>query len=187
MNKKIRIIIPLLVPIVSLIYAVGDYSNWWDKLSGRTAALEGVQRLASPRNYPDIIIFDDEAEFKNLFSYIISKTDNKEVIHLYRKGIFPTAILRVGGTLKPDVGDNLPDGWPNPKFAPASSPIGFAYGHSRPPGKLDGSNLKPIGSLGDLRQWINDSRNRERFILASVLIGVLSLTVAFLDLSKGKS
>ena len=156
-------------------------------MSGRTAAIEGVKRLASPRNYPDIIIFDDETEFKKLFSFIISKTDNKEVIHLYRKDIFPTAILRVGGTLKPDVGDNLPDGWPNPKFAPASSPIGFAYDYSRPPGKLDGSNLKPVGSLGDLRQWINDSRNRERFIVASVLIGVLSLTVAFLDLSKGKN
>jgi hypothetical protein len=187
MNKKIRISITLLVPILSLFYAIGDHNNWWDKLSGRTAALGGVQRLASPRNYPDIIVFDDEAEFKDLFSYIISFTYNKEVIDLYRKGILPTAILRVGGTLKPDVGDNLPDGWPNPKFAPASSPIGFAYNFSKPPGSLDSGKLKPVGSLGDLRQWINDSRNRERFIVTSVLMGVLSLIIAFLDLSKGKS
>jgi len=156
-------------------------------LSGRMAVLEGVQRLASPRNYPDIIIFDDDAEYKELLSFILSKTDNKDVINLYHKGIFPTAILRVGGTLKPDVGDNLPDAWPNPKFAPASSPIGFAYDYSKPPGRLDGKNLKPVGSLGDLRQWISDSRNRERFIFASVLIGVLSLIVAFFDFSKGKA
>ena len=28
-------------------------------MSGRTAAIEGDKRLASPRNYPDIIIFDE--------------------------------------------------------------------------------------------------------------------------------
>jgi hypothetical protein len=56
------------------------------------AALEGVQRLASPRNYPDIIIFDDESVFKELLLFIITNTDNNYVINLYHKGIFPTAI-----------------------------------------------------------------------------------------------
>ncbi|BBO91987.1 hypothetical protein [Desulfosarcina ovata] len=146
--------------------------------------LEGIQRLASPRNFPDIIIFDDEAEFNPLFLYIIKKTNYEEVISLYHKGNFPTAIVRVGGTLKPDIGDNLPEGWPNPKFVPGSSPIGFVYNYSRSLSNIDGDDFKPIGSLGDLRQWINDSRNRERFIFASILIGVLSITVAVFDFKK---
>ncbi len=85
------------------------------------------------------------------------------------------------------VGDTLPKEWPNPKFVPDSSPVGFVYGDSRLPGKIYEKDLKPIGNLGDVRQWINDSRNRERFIVVSVLIGVLSLTVALLDFSKGEN
>jgi hypothetical protein len=149
-------------------------------------ALQGVNRLASPRNFPDIIIFNDETEFKYLFSFIISKTDNHEVIQLTRKGIRPTAIVRVGGTLKPDVGDNLPDGWPNPKFAPDSSPVGLAYNYSRPPGAINRDNLKSVGNLGDVRQWINDSRNRERFFVATILIGILSVIIVILDITRDK-
>jgi hypothetical protein len=110
MDKKVRILIPLLVPILSLFYAIGDYGKWWDNLRGRSVALRGVSRLACPTNIPDIIIFDGEAEFNDLFSHIISNTDNTQVVQLYRKGIRPIAIVRVEGTLKPDVGDNFPEG-----------------------------------------------------------------------------
>ena len=153
---------------------------------GRKLALQGVNRLASPRNFPDIIIFNDETEFKNLFSLIIAKTANFDVIQLAHKGILPTAIVRVGGTLKPDVGDSLPDGWPNPKFVPDSSPVGFAYNYSRPPGPIKGEDFKPIGNLGDVRHWINDSRNRERFFVATILIGILSIVIIILDITKDK-
>jgi hypothetical protein len=186
MKKKLRIIIPLFVPLLSIVYGIGDYASWWDNLRGRKLALQGVNRLASPSNYPDIIIFNDETEFKYLYSFIISKTENQDVLRLNRKGIKPTAIVRVGGTLKPDVGDNLPDGWPNPKFVPDSSPVVLAYNYSKPPRAIKSENFKPVSNLGEVRQWISDSRNSERFFVATILIGILSVVIVFLDITKDK-
>ena len=38
---------------MSLIYAVGDYNNWWDKLSGRTAVIEGIQSIQKVYNFEE--------------------------------------------------------------------------------------------------------------------------------------
>ena len=187
--KKLRIILPLLIPVLSLIYACGDHYSWWDHLRGRIIAAEGVQRLSSPKGFPDIMIFDDETIFEVLLKLILHKTENQKVIDLFKNGTSPTVIVRVGGTLRPDVGDNLPLEWPNPKFAPASSPVAVAYNYHRPIrpiGGIDGNDIEPIGNLGDLRDWIVDSRNRERFVVSSFLIGLLTIAVVVLDLTRSE-
>ncbi len=86
--KKLRIVLPLLVPFLSLIYACGDYYSWWDNLRGRKTAAEGVQRLASPDGLPDIIIFDDEAIFEDLLKLILHKTENHKVTDFFKNGKF---------------------------------------------------------------------------------------------------
>jgi|GEM_PF-3767545 len=187
MKRILRITFPLLIPVLSLVYAFGAYCKWWDYLSGRTVAAHGLRKLASPSGYPETIIFDDEPEFKDLLNLILCNTDNHKAINLHRKGTSPSAIVRVGGTLRPEVGDKLPEGWPNPKFAPASSPVAFAYNYFRPGGRsISKENIEPIANLGDLRQWINDSRNRERFIVSCVLIGLLSIVVVVLDVTRSR-
>lgn len=184
--KISRIIFPLLIPILSLIYACGDYYSWWDHLSGRIIAAEGVQRLSSPKGFPEIFIFDDEAIFEDLLKLILHKTDNQKVLDLFKDGTSPTAIVRVGGTLRPDVGDNLPLKWPNPKFAPESSPVAVVYNCRKPIKTINGDDIEPVGNIGDLRAWIVDSRNRERFVVASLLIGLLSIAIVIMDLTKSK-
>ena len=118
--RVFRLILPILVPVLSLIYSFGDYFSWWDQLRGRTFASAGVQELSSPNGFPDIIIYDDEINFESLLKLILHKTKNQRVVELYKAGRVPAAIFRVGGTLKPNVGDKLPSNWPNPKFAPSS-------------------------------------------------------------------
>jgi hypothetical protein len=184
--KKLRIMLPLLIPVLSLIYACGDYYSWWDHLRGRIIQAEGVQRLSSHKGFPDIMIFDDETIFEDLLKLIKHNTENQKVIDLFKNGTSPTAIIRVGGTLQPDVGDNLPSKWPNPKFAPASSPVAVVYNYHRPPGTIDGDDIEPIGNLGDLRDWIVDSRNRERFVVYSLLMGLLSIAVVVLDQTRSE-
>jgi len=186
MKTKGRILITVLIPLLSFLYAVGDYGQWWDKIRGRTSAAKGVKRLASPYNFPDILILKDQEEFENLLCVILARTENVEVKKLYKKNISPSAIVRIGGTLKPDVGDDLPEGWPNPKFAPDSSPVGFIYDNPASKNSLKGKNIKPIGNLRDIRNWINESRDRERFIVLTILLGILSIVVATLEV-KGKN
>jgi hypothetical protein len=184
--KIFRLILPIMVPALSLVYACGDFYGWWDQLRGRSNAIEGVQALSSPNGFPDIIIYSDESGFKELFALITHKTENKKVIELNKDGKVPTAIFRAGGTLQPDVG-KLPSNWPNPKFAPTSSPVAVAYGWSRSEASIDGNKVEPVGQLGDLSEWINESRNRERFIVSSILIGLLSIAVVILDITRAKS
>ncbi len=184
--KKLRMVLPLLIPILSLIYACGDYYSWWDNLRGRKTATEGVQRLSSPKGFPDIIIFDDEPIFEELLKLILHKTNNQKVINLFKDGTSPTIIVRIGGTLRPDVGDNLPPKWPNPKFAPDSSPVAVVYNYHSTAGTfpIHNDDMEPIGNIGDLRDWIVDSRNGERFIVSSLLIGLLSVAIVVLDFTK---
>ncbi len=187
--KNVRIILPLLIPVLSLLYACGDHCGWWDRFRGRTIVAEGIQRLSSPKGFPDIVIPDDEPIFNDLLRLILHNTNNQKVIDLSKRGTSPTTIVRIGGTLRPDVGDNLPTEWPNPKFAPASSPVAVLYNYQRPSmpiGTIDEDNVEPIGNLGDLTNWIIDSRNRERFVVSTFLIGLLSIAVVVLDLTRSE-
>ena len=120
-------------------------------------------------------------------------TRNSEIIKHYKSRIHPLAISRLGGTLKPYVGDDLPEEWPNPKFVPESLPVVFFYEFdakkiSQVVNKFDNQGipiitgwpieaLKPVGSLGDVRRWIEDSRNQERFFVSILLICTLSIFV----------
>jgi len=190
MKKLFRTILPILIAIISMLYAIGDYAQWWDEISGRKMAMSGFVRLSSPQGPPMIIIFNDESEYKDLFSLIISRSENHKIADLYKKGELPSAIVRLGGTLTPYIGDELPEGYPNPKFVPDSSPILCLYNYTRDSllslKSIHISNNQPAGNLGEIRQWINDSRNRERFIISTILIGLLSLVVLFLDITRSK-
>lgn len=144
----------------------------------------GIAETGESRGYPEMVIFNDEAEFLDLLNLILYRTENHKIIDQHWKGKDPSAIVRVGGTLRPNVADELPEGWPNPKFAPYSSPVAFVYNYSRPGGSMSKENVEPIGNLRDIRDWIDDSRNKERFIVSTVLVGLLSILVIILDVTR---
>ncbi len=184
MNKQIRIILTILIPSLTIIFATFEYAGLSDKLSGRKLALDGFSRLSSPIGYPEIIIFNDEREFSPLIKLIMSNTSNQEVKNRYKNGKIPTAIVRVGGTLSPpgtlDKGF-LKDGF-DPRFAPDTSPVLVFYNYTRKGPRSDVPEseriAKAVCNLGNIRQWIDNSRNRERFLVSTLLIGLLSIVVA---------
>jgi len=188
MRKIRRYFLPIFIPIFTLIYGIGDYFEWWDGLTGRRVAQLGWERLATNEGFPKIIIFDDEHEFHPLLKVIRNRTKNKEINIRLRNSIKPTSIARLGGTLQPDVGDKLPEGWSNPRFAPDSSPIVCFYNYSREASMkgriLTINDALPVGNLGDVRKWIEDSKNRERFLVTVILIGLLSIVVVIMDITK---
>jgi len=62
---------PSLVPLITVLYGVGDHLHWWwDDLTGRTAALSGWDRLIHGNGYPETFIYNDEAEFAPLAEII---------------------------------------------------------------------------------------------------------------------
>jgi hypothetical protein len=75
----------------------------------------------------------------------------------------------------------LPKDWPDWTFVPDTVPVVYLF---RP--KVEGKPLivdedaEWIGSLGDIRRWVEADRNRDNFWVSIVLIGLLSIAVVFL-------
>jgi len=185
MNKKKRTLFALLTAVLALLIGLSDYFGWTDCIFGRRTVRQGIERLSSTKGYPEIIIFDDEKEFLPLWKVIRSNTRDDITLSRYREGKIPTAIARLGGTLTAPVGE-MPKGGPDPRFVPDSSPIFVFYNYKRGVGANqsapeDERIARPIGNIGDLKSWVQGSKETERFIFSIVLIGLLSVTLAFLE------
>ena len=99
MLKIIRIALQLLIPLVAIIYGLGDYLNWWDNLSGRTGAISGYNRLASNEGSPKILIYDNEPDFHRLYQFLKNRITAQEFISLDENNKRPNVIARAGGSL----------------------------------------------------------------------------------------
>jgi len=185
MNKKPRTLFALLTVALALLIGLSDHFGWTDYIFGRRAVRQGIERLSSTKGYPEIIIFNEEKEFLPLWKVIRSNTRDDITLSRYREGKIPTAIVRLGGTLTAPVGEMPKDG-PDPRFVPDSSPIFVFYNYKRGVGAdqsapEDERIARPIGNIGDLKSWVQGSKETERFIFSIVLIGLLSVTLAFLE------
>jgi|GEM_PF-4379520 len=69
-------------------------------------------------------------------------------------------------------------------FTPDTAQVMYIYGVTK---KGDNTGKGTwVGNLGDVRHWIEDSRDRERFWVTTVLLSLLSMWVAFLGLKSEK-
>ncbi len=187
-KRNLRILFALLTAILAFLIGLSDYFGWTDYIFGRRTAQQGIARLSSTKGYPEIIIFSDEKEFQPLWKVIRSNTQDDITLSRYREGKIPTAIIRWGETITvpgvPVV--EMPEGSPDPRFVLDSSPILVFYNYKRGIGPdrsvpKDERIYRPIGNIGDLKSWVQGSKETERFISSTMLIGLLSITLALLE------
>jgi hypothetical protein len=184
-RSKQRSLVAVLAAALAILAGVSDRYGWTDSLSGRASAQQGLERLSSTKGYPEIIIFDDEEEFSALWSLIERNTSDSEVVAATQQGKIPTAIVRLGGTLTAPVGE-MPPGGPEPRFVPDSSPILVFYNYERGRGPIrtvpeSERVARPVGNIGDLQSWIHESKEAERFLITVILIGFISVILAFFE------
>jgi hypothetical protein len=179
-------IMAFLIPVLTVFYGIGDEFKWWDNLRGRTAVLKAVERLSSPTT-PDVVIFDDDPPFKSVEKLIRRKAEYPKVLQRYKNGESPNLVVRQGETLGANIGKRNP-GWPDETFAPDSSIIVFAFHYSKAQYVADNlshqtvqGEWEPACRLGDLKRWVDEGRQRERFWVAIIATSLLSLIVATLD------
>lgn len=204
MRKFIRNSLTSIILLITLVYGVGDYFKWWDNVRGRTLAIEGWKILANNSvSIKDVFINAHEQEFQQLEKIILANTKNGKIIEKHRSGINPFSITRIGSPLKPSYGDELPKGFPNPRYVPESLPVIYVYFDPKIkifPEVLQEKNnagkkvmsvpvnsTEPVGTLGDIRRWIEDSRNQERFYVTIILISFLSLLLFVTDVTDSKT
>jgi hypothetical protein len=187
MRSFIRKYLSILVIVLALVYAGGDHFKLWDSLTGRTTILQAWDRLTFSRGGLKIVIFDDEPLFEELCDFIEDRSMNDSIRVRRQIGSHPTAIARMGDTQTPAIGDHRP-GWPEFWQALQTSPVIFIYGHTRSQissrAGFPGDQTYFACTLRDLRDWVNESRGREWFLVSTLLVGLLSLAVAILEKRK---
>lgn len=185
MKQSTKYLITLATAILVLFIGVSDYSGWTDRVFGRDMAKAGIERLSSTKGYPEIIVFDDEREFRPLWNLIRKNTSDPITLEKIREGKIPSAIVRLGGTLTAPVGEMIPEGI-DPRYVPDSSPVLVFYNYKRGVGRdtsvpEDERIARPIGNIGDLKSWLQKSKEAERFFFSIMLVGILSVSLAFIE------
>jgi|CZKU01.1.fsa_nt_gi hypothetical protein len=176
-------ILKLTVPVLGILYATTSAVHVWDHLSGRSAALRAYTRLASPDGYPKIAIYDDEEDFSSLYSFLMRQPVSVEAAGNASAGHRPTCIIRPGGSIGAELGP-MPPEFPDVRFVPDTLPILFGYDYARKP--LPGARTIRACSLGDLRQWAQNSMDTERFWVTNVGLVLLSIVLIVIDLRKSE-
>lgn len=198
---KLKYILNLSILLVTIVYGSGDYFGWWDRMSGRSAAIEGYNILSN-KSVPILSKKYHQVYFSSLTRVITQKTKNHKIRERIRDKEFPMLLTRIGAPIKPMHGDPLPERFSNPDYVPDSLPVVYVYFdenidlhsenlNSKSPGDLLMSvpvqSIEPIGTLSDLRRWIEEARNRERFVASIVLIGLLSFVAFWNDFIDDRS
>ena len=167
------------VPVMTLLYGLGSYLSLWDALSGRRALQHAYDRLRSPKGYPVAFIYSDEPEFSTLLKWSRKHGTGPDFKSNLNQGALPTAFTRGGGG---EVLTPMPPDSPPFVFVPESSPILALFNYT----KENHVNGRAVwcASLADLSSGITRSREREQFVVTTLLIGLLSVLLAWREAAK---
>ena len=180
MKEKIAKFLTFSILIITVSYGIGEYLHWWDYLSGRSNALNCYERFASNKNYPEIWIKNTEPEFSPLIKFIESKTKVLPNNLMLKHKLKLTAVVRVGGTLGHEIQKQIHPKWPKVTFIPETSPIAFVYSSK----DNDEQKIDRVCSIGDIKQWVNENRENERFYVLTIAIGILSIALCLMESKK---
>ncbi|MCH7690911.1 MAG: hypothetical protein IIA17_07705 [candidate division Zixibacteria bacterium] len=147
----------------------------------RNIVLSVWERFTRSQGWPNSIIFDDEPEFEVLLNFMKSRSSIDSVRNDTR---IPSAVARLGGTITPPMIGDVSENWPKFHYAIETSPLIFLYDYQRSTAKrndsADSARIQYVCTLGELQMWVEESRNKERFWIAAILVNFLSLTIFFL-------
>jgi hypothetical protein len=168
-KEKLRIVVLISIPLVSFLYGFGEFFQIWDRITGREAATDGYNRLQTGSGYPKILISRGDPEFEPLLKLIFKHSDNTEASKYQSEGHVPSAITRAF-IRKPSMSG---------MYQPDMSFVCVFF-------ETKDENCKNIGTMPELLQWIEGSRNKEHFYVNTVLIFLLSILTAWYEIRKDR-
>ena len=172
-----KYIVPAIVPLLSILYGLADTYGWTDRLTGRTQAIAGLHRLTHGNGYPVTFITANETEFCPLIRYINKNSRNPQ-IGINNSITNPSTITIDGGLTRKGP---TPVEWPVNVDTPESSHILVIYGQDP---NNSGGMATWAGSVLEVRQWIESSRNRERFWVSVFAVSFLSIWIGTIKAKK---
>lgn len=178
------------LPVVVFLYEAGVQSGLWDVVSGRNQVSDVWIRLAST-GYPEVFVWRGHDGFLETYDFLLRHTSNQKIKEYHRLGKIPDLMARVGEPIHPDLGE-LPDNWPDLRYVPPTMPVVFFYDYPQLGGdsaisKVHVDQVQRACSVGEIRQWLDESRRNERFFIGSLIVFLLSISVLVLDRMKHHS
>ncbi|PYV74884.1 MAG: hypothetical protein DMG96_18950 [Acidobacteria bacterium] len=178
-----EVILSVAAPIVGVLYAVGEYSGIWDRLSGREQALTGLRRLENATGYPRSWIFArgaDERVFNALFGRVRHLVSKETASTLKQAGLKPL-LITVGG--QPLQLSGLPPEWEQKDRAYYSGghPVLVTYGsHMDDHGSISDGKAERVCSVGELTDHLEREKANWRFYVGTLMTALLSVALIIL-------
>ena len=176
--------IPFTIALLTFGYGFADFFSFTDNLWNRTEVMNSWYRLSTVESGDSVIMFDDELGFQETVEFLVARTKNIGIKETIKFGKKPTALMRLGGVERPDIGPVTNFNGLAKYYALPSSPIFIGFNYKRDYREKGYGDF--LCTLGDISGWVDNHRNTERFIVYGVLIASLSLVIAFIELSKKK-
>lgn len=183
-RRRIRSVLSWAIAVLTVAYGVGDYFGAWDLLFGRASAAAGVARMGSARGLGDTLLCSPDPEFEATLGFILKHSENPEIAKLAADRKVPDCMTSIGGG---EQAVPLPADWPQSARLVGHSPVVVMYNAERVPeggyrGKGGGkASAHWAGRLDDISGWITQSREDERFLITTILLGLLSVALVVFD------
>jgi hypothetical protein len=183
-RKLIRRSIGTTILAINIAYATGTYFGLWDEWSGRKDLESVYEQLSSTKGLPNVALSASDPRFKAVYKFALEYSVNDTLQQMHREGKDPAFIMRFGGAFKPDLGDPYP-GWPTFDYALPTSPVVAVWNYSEADLKslapMSREQIKLVSTIRELLDWTRRSRSTEQYWIVSILVGLLSALVIFLD------
>jgi hypothetical protein len=181
-----EVILSIAAPIIGVLYASGEYSGIWDRISGREQALAGLQRLESANGYPQSWIYaaaSDQRIFDPLWHRLKPLVSKDLARALNEAGLRPL-LITVGG--EPLQVAGLPKEWEQKDRAYYSTghPVLVVYGSRVEDGTriADGKAVR-VCSLGELINRLEREKGNWRFYVGTLMTALVSIALIVLRLA----
>lgn len=169
MYEKTKKWVPVLTPLLFLMFVFGEHEGIWDKWRGLDSVIAVAERFeTSYENGIDRRVEKDEEAFEILLELI-----NKYSLTTLPPHKRPTAIMRLKAiqSSKIHTGPSRIAEWTAP-----STPIILIFGKIKQ--KMENEDVVIVGTIGDLRDWVEKCQSDLRFFVSDVAFTVVAFFVA---------
>ena len=167
-----------------------DYIGAIDKWFQIPKIRKAVERIDNGGGYPNSWIYNDQKDaedFEALLRLAKKYSHNKAIVKRIRQGESPSLIIPAG---EPDLIKGVPDSWPQEEryFYSDNHPVLLFFNFNRFDAQkgIGPEFSEKIGSIGDLRHWIEEKKFRIRYWLGVVVVCLISISLILFRLSLQK-
>jgi hypothetical protein len=189
-RNKIKVILSVTIFVVTVVFQMGDDKFWWDYIFGRSTVLHSIEiltngeDLSNSQNPKEFRALVDIIETHQIYPPFIFEIPDKDIIGettaTYLYDVHPSRIY-----IAPPI--TITSGLLGSNYILDNTPVLFEY--NVPSGReilngvaytnINELNYTPtstlVGSVRDIKDWVEDSRKGNRFIVLIVFIGLLNL------------